>query len=129
MAFFIGEAPNLDVRHKASPKPSKEVPVSHASTEQLAVGRGSVRGQVRPFGSRCKTSPTLPAIQADFGGGHLLEGTPTNNFPIRTRSSRDRFGSDEWDPAPVKPRAKGLMVTAMRSQEWMSQVASDPGDE
>lgn len=129
VAFFIGEAPNLDVRHKASPKPSKEVPVSHASTEQLAVGRGSVRGQVRPFGSRCKTSPTLPAIQADFGGGHLLEGTPTNNFPIRTRSSRDRFGSDEWDPAPVKPRAKGLMVTAMRSQEWMSQVASDPGDE
>eukprot|EP00435_Cladocopium_sp_Y103_P059929 s269_g21.t1 len=57
------------------------------------------------------------------------EGTPTNNFPIRTRSSRDRFGSDEWDPAPVKPRAKGLMVTAMRSQEWMSQVASEPGDE
>lgn len=132
VGFFIGEAPNLDVRHKAFPKPSKEVPVGHACTEQLAVGRGTVRGQVRPLGSRCKTSPTLPCIQADFGGGHLLlqgEGTPTNNFPIRTRSSRDRFGSDEWDPAPVKPRAKGLMVTAMRSQEWMSQVASEPGDE
>lgn len=77
VAFFIGEAPNLDVRHKASPKPSKEVPVSHASTEQLAVGRGSVRGQVRPFGSRCKTSPTLPAIQADFGGGGHLGRPPT----------------------------------------------------
>eukprot|EP00434_Breviolum_minutum_P002386 symbB.v1.2.002110.t1/scaffold114.1/size323002/16 len=140
---------------RSSPNASKEAPMGHAHTDVQPPPR---RLQGRPFASRCKTSPSLPTIQVpgDFGGGHRLdskleagngsqiektpncssskrlapgEGTPTSRFPVRTRRSRDRFGSDEWDPAPVKPRTKGLMVTAMRSQEWMSQVTSDPADE
>eukprot|EP00913_Durusdinium_trenchii_P009091 g8547.t1 len=74
-----------------------------------------------------RTSPSLPLIDvgSDLGGAPFEpgEGTPTSEFPMRQRRSGDRFGSDEWEGAPVKPRPQGLLVTAMRSQEWMSQVA------
>lgn len=104
---------------------SKEASSSSKEVEEVSAPQG--RRSKGKLLKSSRTSPSLPLIDvgSDLGGVRFEpgEGTPTSEFPMRQRRSGDRFGSDEWEGAPVKPRPQGLLVTAMRSQEWMSQVA------
>lgn len=111
-----------------------------SQTSSSAASKEAALGKAKEKFKRSRTVPTLPApgvtkpllhsstlpavegAEGDRRSGSAEE-LGTAEFPQRSRHSRDRFGSQEWDKAPVKPRSKDMMVTAMRSQEWMSQVA------
>lgn len=113
-----------------------------SQTSSSAASKEAAWGKAKEKFKRSRTVPTLPApgvtkplLHSSGSTLPALEGAEgdrrsgsaeelgTAEFPQRSRHSRDRFGSQEWDKAPVKPRSKDMMVTAMRSQEWMSQVA------
>jgi len=62
---------------------------------------------------------TMP-VSGSGGGNQFLSKSMTSFFPRTDNKKRGQTGSGDWDAAPVKPLPNDMMVTPLRSQEWMS---------